>query len=57
MKKKNELLKTEISSSVYKKIKGNIVSVCGWCMPNKGCNKWHKKNSKNWKSYRKTQWK
>jgi hypothetical protein len=30
---------------------------CDFCSPNRGCNRIHKRRVKNWKSFRKTQYK
>lgn len=60
MKKEN--LKTTTNSRVYNLLKRqelfNYEGLCPICGPHSGCNSFKKfKGKKNWKEYRKTQWK
>jgi hypothetical protein len=60
MKKEN--LKTTTNSRVYKILKrkmlDNYEGLCPICGPHSGCNFFKKhRGHKNWKEYRKTQWK
>lgn len=61
MKKARKEAKETTNSNVYKKLRGYVVLVkCTHCAPNKGCNrrsKRRKSDKRNWKSYRKTQYK
>ena len=59
---KTENLKTTTNSSVYNKLLRKKLSsdegLCFICGPHSGCNSWKKyRGKRNWKGYRKTQWK
>lgn len=59
---KRKILDTTTHSRTYKLIKHEWVSsnlgLCWFCPPNKGCNYWNKnKPNRNWKNYRKNQYK
>lgn len=55
MRNKN-ILKNTINSQVYKKT-FRINMGCPICEPNKGCNQNRDNNYRNWKTWRKNQWK
>ena len=50
-------LNDETNSTVYRRKRNFIFSLCPMCRPHKGCNKWRKNFDRNWKNYRKNQWK
>jgi hypothetical protein len=59
---KKETLKTTANRRVYKLLKRKLLydeqGLCHYCGPHSGCNSMFKaKDRKNWKLYRKTQWK
>ena len=62
MNKKYNVLKTTTDNRTYRRALLEVVSdnerLCFYCPPNRGCN-WFKKDKqiRNWKSYRKTQYK
>lgn len=45
------------NSYVFKKIHNFYNLGCDRCPPHRGCNRFWKSLDKNWKKYRKTQWK
>ncbi len=51
-----ETLKTTTNTSVYSKLIRPFF-YCAYCAPNDGCNRRRKKQIKNWKKHRKTQYK
>lgn len=55
------LVDTTTNSRIYKHARNVYISdkegYCGWCQMNRGCNKWHRKDQRNWKKFRKHQWK
>lgn len=56
--KVKKIMRETIDSRTYRLIVNSIVSGCTICSPHKGCNKWYSGNvNRNWKNYRKTQWK
>lgn len=60
MKTKKILDETTNNSSYKKAFIASGVCGCDWCAPNKGCNKRHRQANddlRNWKHYRKHQWK
>jgi hypothetical protein len=62
MNKKYNVLKTTTDNRTYRRALLEVVSdnelLCHYCPPHKGCN-WFKKDKRmrNWKEYRKTQYK
>lgn len=61
-KQKKETIKNVIDSGVYKKLLKMVLlresGLCPICGPHSGCNSRNKFHpNKNWKKYRKTQWK
>ncbi len=48
-----EELETTTNSTIYKRIKNSIISICAICAPHKGCNRQRKKKNRNWKEYKK----
>lgn len=55
-------LKKETNRRVYKimyrQYLNKYIGLCPICSPHGGCNFWNKfKGNRNWKRYRKTQWK
>lgn len=57
LRKRVKSLKEETNSTIYRRIRNSIFSGCPMCSPHKGCNKWKSGFEKNWKKYRKNQWK
>ncbi len=52
-----EEIKITNNRSVYNKCYRNLYTYCPICAFNRGCNRDRKNRSKNWKEYRKTQYK
>lgn len=62
MKKKNKLMKTTANRRVFNLVYKSSVNakhgLCSICNMHSGCNYWYRsKPQKNWKAYRKTQYK
>lgn len=59
--KAKKIMDSTNNSRVYKLYRNFYISgkegYCGWCQMNRGCNKWHRRPQRNWKKYRKNQWK
>lgn len=57
-RKEKVTLQLTNDSKEYRMTKRRIDLGCTWCPPNKGCNRRRKNGAayKNWKKYRKTQW-
>ena len=54
--KARKLLAETTSSKTYKSALKKVIGLCPFCPPNRGCNRrWD--NDRNWKKFRKTQWK
>ena len=54
--KKYEEEKNTGSRSVFRKLMCNRLLSCGYCPPNKGCNR-KRSQGRGWKEHRRTQWK
>ena len=60
---KKETLNNTENSNVYKRLfwrkLSNELGLCNYCPPHKGCNRRKKRSEedRNWKNFRKTQWK
>lgn len=57
MKKAKKTMGSTDSGRVYRMAKRETLDCCPICAPHKGCNQWKAKRQRNWKKYRKTQWK
>jgi hypothetical protein len=55
--KQSQNLKTTTHSRTYKMYQRAQVLGCPICGPNSGCNRYSKYKDRNWKKYRKTQYK
>jgi len=58
-----EIMNTASNRGVYNKSRKNYLGVygfikCSWCKYHRGCNRrFHRNDIRNWKNYRKQQWK
>ena len=57
MKKTKKAMSSTLDSRTYRLAYYSIVSKCGMCSPHKGCNRRYIKREKNWKKFRKKQYK
>lgn len=62
MDNRRENLKTTTNSRIYKLLYRDYLDkkagLCSYCGPHRGCNaNWRVKDNRNWKKYRKTQYK
>jgi hypothetical protein len=51
----------KVDKSIYHRMRKREIFIeynaCWYCPPKRGCNYWRRKPDKNWKKYRKTQYK
>jgi hypothetical protein len=59
--KAKTLMKNTDNRTIYKRVRWYVLSIeegyCAWCKPHRGCNSKRDRMIRNWKRYRKTQYK
>lgn len=59
--KLKEIMDATTNRSVYNRVQRQYLfeyeNLCHYCPPHRGCNRRFRKIDRNWKRYRKTQWK